>query len=274
MSYYIGVDVGGTKVAYGLFDEEKNLVAKMKTPTRASLAVEDFFDVICSEIDILLDRESVLFSEVEGIGIGIPSFIDFNNGHVIKTGNLPQIRDFPLRDYLRKKLGGKVQIVVDNDGNIGALAEFRHGAGRGFEHMVFCLVSTGISSSLVINKSLFRGSYGWAGESGHMLVNPTDLQSFACGCNNTGCFNSICSGKMVMYHVKQWIKNGEETILVKLAGDVESINTEHLNLAYAELVGAVPLNNTLCHVPLDIGLPVAWFDTNNLLVLVESYISI
>lgn len=232
MGYYIGIDVGGTKIAYGLFNDEKKLVSKLKRPTNTSLSVEDFFDEMCKQIDILLNEQNIRFEDVEGIGIGMPSFIIFEKGYVVKTASIPQIHDFPLRDYLRKKLGEKVRIVIDNDGNIGALAELRYGAGRGFEHMVFCLVSTGLGSSIIINKSLFRGSYGWAGESGHTLVNPFDASSIMCGCNNIGCFNSFSSGKMILEHVKKWINSGETTVLADLAGDLCKISTEHIDEAY------------------------------------------
>jgi len=232
MSYYLGVDVGGTKIAYGLFDGEKKLVAKMKTATNTSLSAEDFFDEICNQIDTLLREQHVQFEAIEGIGIGMPSFIHFDKGYIVKTASIPNIHHFPLRDYLHKKLGDRVRIVIDNDGNTGALAEFRYGAGRGFDHMVFCLVSTGIGSSIIINKALFRGTYGWAGESGHTLVKPFDTPEVLCGCNNAGCLNSLCSGKMIMNYVKQWIHGGEKTILPDLAGGVDNINTAHLNRAY------------------------------------------
>jgi len=240
MSYYLGIDVGGTKIAYGLFDGNKKLLAKKRTPTDSGLSAGPFFDALCETIDLFLKEQGVPAGEVEGIGIGMPSFIYFDKGYIIKTASLPQIHDFPLRDYLHTKLGEKIRIVVDNDGNTGALAEFRHGAGRGYEHMLFCLVSTGIRSSIIINRSVFRGSYGWAGETGHTLIRSSDAADFLCGCNNTGCFNSICSGKMILWHVKRWIENGEKTILTDLAGDAGSITTEHIDKAY-DLRDAVAL---------------------------------
>lgn len=232
MGYYIGIDVGGTKIAYGLFNADKKLIAKIKTPTNTSLSAEKFFDAICEKIDDLLSENNVQFEDVDGIGIGMPSFIIFKKGYVVKTASIPAIHDFPLQEYLRKKLGDRVRIIIDNDGNIGALAEFRHGAGRGYDNMVFCLVSTGLGSSIIINKSLFRGTYGWAGESGHMLVNPFDSSSIMCGCNNAGCFNSISSGKMILDHVKKWMAEGEKSVLADLAGSVGEINNEHIGKAY------------------------------------------
>ncbi len=232
MGYYIGVDVGGTKIAYGLFDAQKNLISKLKTPTDTSLSAEAFFDGVCDQINQMITEKGIRLNEVEGVGVGMPSFIVFEEGFIVKTASIPNINKFPLRDYLQKKLGGSIRVVVDNDGNTGALAEFRQGAGQGFDSMVFCLISTGLGSSLIINKSLFRGTYGWAGESGHMLINPFNADSRMCGCQNAGCFNSMCSGKTIAEHVRQWISDGEKTSIIDLAGSVDNISTAHIDQAY------------------------------------------
>ena len=233
MGYYIGVDVGGTKTAYGLFDARKKLIAKLKTPTNTKLKPEVFFDAVCAQMQQMLMDKNIQMSEVAGIGVGMPSFIVFEDGFIVKTASIPNIRHFPLRNYLQNKLGVDIPIVVDNDGNTGALAEFRQGAGKGFDSMIFCLISTGLGSSLIINKSLFRGTYGWAGESGHMLINPFRADAPMCGCQNAGCFNSMCSGKSIADHVKHWIGEGEKTVLSEMAGGVEKINTAHIDKAFA-----------------------------------------
>ena len=232
MKYRVGIDIGGTKIAYGLFDENKKLVAKQRTQTDVKLDAERFFDKVCEEMLAFLDMRNVMISEVAGIGIGMPSFIDFDNGYVIRTGSLPQIQNFSLKAYLHRILGKNMNIVIDNDGNTGALAELNHGAGREYQHMIFCLVSTGIGSSIIINRSLFRGSFGCAGESGHMLVKSAETTMPLCGCNNVGCLNSLCSGKMILNHVRKWIKNGDKTNLVNLAGSLDAIDTECISQAY------------------------------------------
>jgi len=232
MGYYLGIDVGGTKIAYGLFDKNKKLISKRRTPTNTALPANTFFDEVCDHAGQILGDNRIGFEEVEGIGVGMPSFIYFDKGFVVKTASIPEIHDFPVRDYLHGKWGENTRIVIDNDGNTGALAEFRHGAGRGYEHMVFCLVSTGIGSSIIINRSLFRGTYGWAGESGHTLMRPYEPSDILCGCGNTSCINSLCSGKMIVSYVRKWIAEGEKTVLPELAGDAASINTEHLSRAF------------------------------------------
>lgn len=232
MGYYLGIDVGGTKIAYGLFDENRKLLKSKKTITKVHLPPEDFFDELCKEIKEFISDQKISLEQVKGIGIGLPSFIHYQTGYIVQTGSMPQINHFPVRDYLQQKLGDQIKIVVDNDGNTGALAEYRYGSGQGYEHVIFCLVSTGIGSSYIINGKLFRGSYGWAGESGHMLTMLPDEVSSECGCGNNGCFNAYCSGKMIVDHIKKWIAEGETTLITELAGSVDKITTIEIDAAY------------------------------------------
>lgn len=227
--YTIGIDVGGTKTAYGIFDQEKKLVKRHQHPSDGSLNAEEFFDRIIVNIHELMETCGISFEHLRGIGIGMPSYIHYEEGHIVKTVNLRNIQDFPARTYLMKKLGG-VRVLLDNDSHTGALAEFRNGAGRGFENILYCPVSTGISSGIIINGKLFRGRYGWAGESGHMIVTPGD--GVDCGCGNKGCLMSWCSGAMIIKHIKQWIENGEKTKLLEMAKTPDDITCEMIDRAY------------------------------------------
>lgn len=97
--------------------------------------------------------------------------------------------------------------------------------------MVFCIVGTGLASSFIINNELFRGSYGAAGETGHMIITPN--LGVMCGCENKGCFMSHISGSMIKKHIIQKIDCGHETIMIELAGGIkEDISGEHILQAY------------------------------------------
>ena len=102
-------------------------------------------------------------------------------------------------------------MVLDNDSNAAALAEYRRGAGRGLRNMVYMAVSTGIGSGIIINGDLFRGSYGWAGESGHMLDTPDD--GIMCGCGNYGCFMSQISGRNLPKRLGIRLLRGKKSLL-------------------------------------------------------------
>lgn len=227
--YSIGVDVGGTKTAYGLFDRNGQLIEKFKRPSDANLSPEQFFDNIASDIEELIHQHNLSIDTIKGIGIGLPSYIEFERGYIVKTTNLVNLKDFPAREYLRNKLGS-IPLVIDNDAHAAALAEYRYGAGRGFANMLYCPVSTGIGSAIIIDGKLFRGSYGFAGESGHQIVTPGE--GIMCGCGNKGCFMSYVSGSMIVKHVQKRIREGATTILPTLAGSADLITAEHILLGY------------------------------------------
>ena len=230
--YSIGIDVGGTKTALGLFASDGVLIERTQYPSNKTAEPEAFFDELAEHCKKLIQSQNLTLKDLDGIGIGMPSFVLFSEGRILKTSNLTNIRDFPARDYFSERFENAVRIVIDNDAHTGALAEFRHGAGQGFEHMLFCPVSTGISSGIIINKELFRGSYGWAGESGHMLITPND--GILCGCGNRGCLMSWCSGSMIVKHVQQKIAAGEKTLIEELAGGSEKITAMHICQAWEQ----------------------------------------
>jgi glucokinase len=227
--YAVGIDVGGTKTALGLFNDNKQLIAEGRSVSDPALPPDQFFDALAKEIGTLINTAGVSRKQLRGIGLGMPSFILFDKGFIVKTSNLVKIREFPARDYLSDKLGG-LPVMLDNDARAAALAEHRLGAGRGFPHMLYCPVSTGISSAVIIDGRLFRGSYGWAGESGHMVVTPGE--GIECGCGNRGCYMSWCSGSMIVKHIQNWIEAGEDTLMIRLAGNSKNIDCRHLEDAY------------------------------------------
>ena len=207
-SYRIGIDAGGTKVAYGLFDQEDHLLDRFQQPTPIEADGPAFCEMVIGSIHAMLEKNNLTLSDLEGIGICMPSFILFDQGYVCMTSAMVNIRDFAMRDYLTQRLG--VRVVLDNDSNVAALAEHRFGAGRGSRHMIYMATSTGIGSGLIFNGQLFRGSYGWAGECGHMLITPDEGE--LCGCRNRGCFMSWGAGRYLPAQIRKKAA-GRETIM-------------------------------------------------------------
>ena len=226
--YTVGVDVGGTKTAYGILNEERKIVKSLSHPSDTEASPETFFDTIAANTENLIAACQIKKEDVAGIGIGMPSFILYDEGRIVKTSNLVKIKDFPARSYLSEKTG--LPVALDNDARTAGLAEYRCGAGRGFPNMLFCPVSTGISSALIIGGKPFRGSYGWAGETGHMIATPGE--GLECGCGNRGCYMSWCSGSMIVKHIRNWIVAGEKTIMTELSGGIDKIDSIILEAAY------------------------------------------
>ena len=226
--YVIGIDIGGTKAAYGLFDKNRKIVMRKTHTSNAACSPEEFFNDIAVNIKKIMSDNHLGKENLIGVGIGMPSFILFEEGRIIKTANLTNIHDFSARSYLMEKLDG-IRVIIDNDANTAAIAEHRHGAGRGFDNMLYCPVGTGISCGIIIEGNIFRGSYGWAGETGHMIATPGE--GIMCGCGNRGCFMSWTSGSMIIKHMEKWLEEGEKSSIAKLS-DNEQLNCNHLADAY------------------------------------------
>lgn len=211
MPYTIGIDVGGTKTAYGLLDDSLRVVARRRTASDASLTPEAFFDDIARNVTEMLRESAIPASEFGGVGICVPSFVRAEDDYIIKTANLPLLKDFYARDYLEGKLN--VRVAVGNDMHAASIAEHALGAGRRRENMLYCLLSTGIASGIIINGRLFRGSYGFSGESGHTIVTPNEGPM--CGCGNQGCVSAYASAANLPQSLRKWIAEGAETTLTE-----------------------------------------------------------
>lgn len=232
MDYYLGIDIGGTKTAYGLFDESRNLLRREQTPSDRDADGPAFFSHVAGRIRVFMKEAGTLGGSLKGIGIGITGFVDFERGALSRTASLPKLNFFCVVDYLKSLLNTDIPIVMDNDCHCGALAEYRHGAGRGRRHMLYCPVSTGISTGIIIDGKLFRGSNGASGESGHTLSGVQGDVRIPCSCGNAGCFNSLGSGKAIISHVRRWMEQGEASVLPDLAGGIDGMTAEHINTAY------------------------------------------
>ena len=207
----IGIDLGGTKTALAAFHGSALLArasyATAQTQSAAQLAAT------------LAERAAALAAQaggaVAGVGVGTPSDVDVARGVIRSSTNIPQLASFDLRRAMRARFGA-IPVQVDNDANAAALAEARHGAGRGARNMLYSAISTGIGGGLVLDGRLFRGDRDHAGEIGHMVVTPG--QGVRCGCGNQGCFESYCGGAHLHQRVLARVAAGEKTVMLEWSG--------------------------------------------------------
>jgi glucokinase len=195
---YIGIDVGGTKILGVRADREGNIAAQIQRPTRASEGLDAVVGRIAAMVKELTPRRG---GEISGIGVGIPGPLDPREGIVYNPPNLPGWETVPLRDMLKERLQLKPEtsVVLVNDANAAALAEFKFGAGspqhRGkskkIKHLVYLTVSTGVGGGVVVDGKLFVGSLGLAAELGHMVI---DVNGPRCYCGGIGHLEAMASG--------------------------------------------------------------------------------
>lgn len=227
--YSIGIDVGGTKIAYGIYDSNYQKVGKYVAKTNPQLEPAVMIDEMCGHISTLLADSSVKLSDIKGVGAAFPSHIDFDKGLVITTSSLPKWDNVPAKEMLSAKLG--VPVEIDNDANAAAIAEHRFGAGRGHRHMLYVTISTGIGGGIIINNEIFRGSYGAAGEFGHMIISN---EGYKCGCGNVGCVMSLASGPKIIRYTMDRIEGGCRSKVSDMVACSDEISCKHIGDAAKE----------------------------------------
>ena len=225
MSLTIGIDVGGTKVFAGVVDSGGRMVEKLKRSTPAA-SPEQTARVIGEAILELLERH-----EADAVGIGAAGFIDSAGSTILFAPNLAW-RDEPLKKQVERHVG--LPVVVENDANAAAWAETNLGAARGYEHVIFIGVGTGIGAGIVINGQLYRGRWGIAGEPGHYRVVPDGR---LCGCGNRGCWEQYASGNALVAEAREFARRspGAAVRLLQLGGGIaEGINGPEVTQAARE----------------------------------------
>lgn len=231
MKYRLGIDIGGTKIAYGIVDKNGVIVYRHQTPTNRFAGPDEFLESLVRDISGVLEAQAFSRGDLVGMALGFPSYVDHDRGVVVLSGSMTNLRDFHARDGLKKHFPD-ILTIVDNDTNIAAIEEHSFGAGKGYDHMMYTAVSTGIGSGFILNGKIYRGAYGGAGESGHMLITPDEGPM--CGCDNRGCFMSNMAGSMIIEHAKKAINEGRESLISSIAGDLESLSAAHIHEAFLE----------------------------------------
>ncbi|MCW2615235.1 MAG: glucokinase, family [Frankiales bacterium] len=209
----IGVDVGGTKVAAGLVDENGAILARARRPT-PSASPSDVEDVIAACVRELRDAPEAVGREVEAVGVGAAGFITADRSTILVAPNLSW-RDEPLRDAVAERVG--LPVVVENDANAAAWAEYRFGAGQGESHLVVVTVGTGIGGGMVLGGELYRGRFGIGSEWGHMQVSQSGRR---CGCGQHGCWEQYVSGRALLHEAREIadVQRGYGARLLELGG--------------------------------------------------------
>lgn len=203
----IGVDAGGTKIEGLLVDVDVGEILDRRLVETPAEDAEETTRAI-----VAVARELVSAGHaVRALGVGAAGIVD-------RTGVLryaPNVawRDFPLRE--RVEAAVNLPTLVDNDANMAAWGEYRFGAGRDSSDMLLVTVGTGIGGGIVTDGKLFRGAHGFAGEIGHIIVEPGGPR---CGCGNLGCWEQVASGRAIGRLGRKAAHEHPDSLIVEAAG--------------------------------------------------------
>jgi len=167
-SYWIGVDLGGTKILAGLFDDDLTLLARSKQPTGSESGPAGVFARLVQAVDAVIRETKIDPADVRGLGLAIPGQIDHANNRVRFAPNLGW-KDLDVREFLPKEWNWP--ILLENDVRMGTYGEFARGNAQGAKNVFGIFVGTGVGGGLILNGELYNGFNGHAGEVGHIVVN-------------------------------------------------------------------------------------------------------
>lgn len=229
MSHSIGVDVGGTKIAAGVVDEKGTILARTRRDTPAQNAAALVEAVVAVTTELAADYD------VDVVGVGSAGFVDVSRSRVMFAPNLAW-RDLALRDEVAAATG--LPVVVENDANAAAWAEFRFGAAADVNDMILLTIGTGVGGALVLDGALYRGAHGFSGELGHVRLVPDGA---LCACGLRGCLEAYASGSALVRHARSAATSaavaipGSAARLLELAdGDPDAISGPMVTTAARE----------------------------------------
>ena len=167
----VGIDVGGTKTAVVLSHQPPEVVARAEFATRPAKGPQPALNLIKKTIHDLLSEKGLDVSTILRLGVSCGGPLDRLRGIIQSPPNLPTWEDVPLKAILEEEF--KVECLVENDANAGAVAEHRFGAGKGCQNMVFLTMGTGLGAGIITDGRLYRGTNDLAGEVGHLRLTRT-----------------------------------------------------------------------------------------------------
>lgn len=189
----VGVDIGGTKIFTALVNEKGNIIKSVRFPTLPEKGKNYIMRNLKDSIYAVSRNE-----KIKGIGISVASPVDSKSGKILGAPNLGCMKNFFILREIRRKF--KTQVLLENDVNAYAFAEYRLGAGRKAKNMACITLGTGVGGAIITNGKIYRGSGGIAGEFGHQII---DANGPKCSCGSKGCLEAFVGGNAIMKRARK-----------------------------------------------------------------------
>ena len=195
---FVGIDLGGTQLRVAVANSRGQITTVVREATEAAKGKQHVIDRIVAAVAQALKEDRTATRQVRTLGMGMPGPLDPATGVVIHPVNLPGFRNVPLNRILTRRTG--IRSYIHHDAHLAALGEYRRGAARGANDLVYMTVSTGIGAGIMLRGELYAGAHGIAGEIGHVVVQRNGPR---CTCGNDGCVEAIASGTGITRAVRE-----------------------------------------------------------------------
>ncbi|MBQ8263840.1 MAG: ROK family glucokinase [Oscillospiraceae bacterium] len=211
----IGIDLGGTKLAAGVIDENYALLSRAEKPTRAAMGAETVIADMAECVRMALAEAGKSIADCAGAGIGSPGLCDTAKGSVRNAHNLGWY-GVPVCDMLSKELG--VPVKVDNDANCAALGEVVAGAAKGSKSALMVTLGTGVGGGIIIGGEIYSGWQSLGGEIGHMCI---VMDGEQCSCGEKGCWEAYAASSALVRQAEKAAAEHPESLLAADAGSLD-----------------------------------------------------
>lgn len=240
MKTALGIDIGGTKIAYGLVDETGGVLKSGRIATQVGSPPEQTMNRLLAGIDNLLRETGIGWGLLTGVGIGAPGPLNPQEGRLINPGNLRGWERYNVVARLKQHYKGPVR--MENDANCAALGEKCFGAAKPYDTFAYMTISTGIGGGLFVDGKLLSGRTGNAGEIGHLAIDPNGGE---CYCGQKGCLEYLASGTGIARRGTEVFgrpMRAEDVAAAYFAGDERAVRVMNDTFRYIG-IGCVTLVN-------------------------------
>ena len=218
MTYRIGIDIGGTKIASGLVDENYRIVLKKSIPTKSQRPYEEIIRDMIGMVEALIAESGVPKEAIAGIGIGCAGTPDKEKGTILFSNNLGWY-DVPLGTRLSETL--HLPVSLDNDANAAALGEVLAGAAKGSKYALMITLGTGVGGGIILNGKVYDGVNHAGAEVGHTVI---VSGGEPCTCGRKGCFEAYASTTALIRMAAKAAKEHPESLLSHYLSENGSLN--------------------------------------------------
>jgi len=222
--YAIGVDLGGSSIKLGIVTNTGRIIKKISIRTEAENGPKKVIQNIVSGINELIANSEY---KIEGIGTGCPGVVTPGKGIVENPPNLPGWSKVNVGKIIHKEF--KKRVYVDNDANAAAIGELIFGSGKNYKSFIMITLGTGVGGGIVINKRIYHGDFGAAGEIGHISI---DFKGPKCNCGSYGCIEAYAGNSYFRQRVKAELKKHPKSKLWKIIeNDLSKVSPKNVQFA-------------------------------------------
>lgn len=219
----IGIDIGGTSIKGAFINEKGKILSRFSLKVNNKEAPEKEVKKLC---DIINEETKKNEYDVKGIGLGMPGIMNFDEGVVITSPNLPTWNGFNLKNFMKKETG--LPVEINNDANVAALGEATFGSGKKYHDIIMITLGTGVGGGVIINDKLFDGNLHQGAELGHMVIKANGRK---CGCGRKGCFEAYASATALIKETKRMMKKHPESLLYQVSKELNGVDARNAFVA-------------------------------------------